>query len=647
MPGTAMRVRDWLALLSVLAVAGCTASETDGATQALFDLPRAGASSESGFYALPFPNDVRLADRTLGTIDLSDYPRPNALLEIYIDSIQGHLRGFSVSAASHVRFSDPIDPRSLPESPDDSLAGEASVYMVNVDGESPRFGERIPLLFRFEERHGEAIGRNWLAALPYPGFVLAEKTTYALVVTRRLRARDGSAISAAPDMLAVLDELPSDDPAVAGARDVYAPLLSWLDEPGGDGRSDVISASVFTTQDATSLAGQLRQVIHEGQPRQPRDITLVSNFDTHRWYDGQFDNANFQRGSPPHRRVEDGGDIEIDAATGKPIVQRIEDLRFSFTVPEGPIPPAGWPVVLYSHGTGGDYHSFQRSGVAARLAEQGLAVMSTDQVMHEPRIPAGSSPELLFFNFLNPLAARDNTLQGAADLFQMVRLVRNFGNRTAPDGTAIQFDPDRVYFFGHSQGGLTGPPFLAHEPHVRGAVLSGAGGLLYLSMTLKTEPFDIAGLVSTIIRDDPVDEFNPVLAMLQAFVDRADPVVYGPYFVREPYPGIAPKHIFQSEGFTDRFTPLRSIEALATSIGADLVQPVVAGVAGLELRGQSTVQAPVSANRGEVTAVLTQYQQLEDSDGHFVVFDVPAAQSQSSHFLGSLARTGVAELIAP
>jgi len=59
------------------------------------------------------------------------------------------------------------------------------------------------------------------------------------------------------------------------------------------------------------------------------------------------------------------------------------------------------PIVLYAHGTGGSFHSYINDGTATRLAAQGLAVISIDQVLHGPRNPNGN-PELDFFNFLNP-----------------------------------------------------------------------------------------------------------------------------------------------------------------------------------------------------------------------------------------------------
>ena len=634
-----------------------------GPARALFELPRPGDPPPSGFYALPFPNDVRVDDET-GEIDLSDYRRPNALINTYIETMQEHVRGFSITAASFVRFDGQLDESSLPQSPEQAQMTLASVYLVDVTATSPTYGQRLPLQFRFERFEGSTIGTNWLAILPYPGFTLEEQTTYAVVVTTRLRASDGTSVTRSPDFDDLMSTAGTDD-AMARARQIYQPLLSWLDEPGDDERADVVAASVFTTQDATSLMGDIRQVIWDELPMPvPRNIKKVvlepqidedtgeeippPVYDVY-WYEGIYDAPCFQQGRLPFFRIEDGGNIVRDPETGRPIIQRVEPLRFSFSVPKRLIRPRdGWPVVIYAHGTGGSYFSFMRSRVAERLAQYGIAMISIDQVMHEPRIPPGSSPELLFFNFQNPLSARDNTLQGAADNFQLLRLALGFDVSTPIPGPAnVRFDPARIYFFGHSQGGLTGPPFLAHEPLVKGAVLSGAGGLLYLSLILKTEPVDVAALVGNFIRDFPLDRFNPMMAMLQMYIDRADPVAYAKYLVREPRPGIAPKHIFQSEGFTDRYTPLPSIEALATAIGGDQVNPVITELEGLRLKGHTALDPPVTGNLNGATAVLAQYRERNDSDGHFVVFDVATAREQATQFLVTLVKDGAATLVAP
>jgi len=619
-------------LLPLLLACACSGSEA-GEVRGLFEVPRAGTPPADGFYALPFPNDIRVAED--GSIDLADYPRLNDLVGLYLDTIVAEQRGFGLSSAGFVRFTGAIDPSSLPE--EASMAADASVYLVDVDPDSPARGELTPIRTSFKESEGEAIGPNSLAVLPYPGFPLAERTTYALVVTRRLLAADGEPIARDDDFDAMLADDEPSDPDLARARDLYQPLADWLDQAGGDERDDVVTAAVFTTGAPTELLGRVREVIARDLPvPEAREVTLVVQADGYRWFDGRYDGPNFQRGEAPYLKAGDGGDIVIDPATGDPVVQHMEDLRFSMTIPNGARPTGGWPVAVYAHGTGGDYHSFVDDGTATWLAAAGIACISIDQVLHGPR-QDGTSPDIAFFNLQNPLAARDNTLQGALDDFQLVRLVK--GMDLTAGGIRVVFDPDRIFFFGHSQGSLTGVPFVAHEPDIKAAIFSGAGGLLYLSLLNKTEPVDISALVRLFLRDTPLDEFHPVLALLQMYMEPSDSVSYARRLT---------SNVFISEGIVDHFTPVPSIEALATAMRVDPVSPMRQDVTGLTLAGRHVLDAPVSGNwQGGATGVLLQYDEVADSDGHFVIFDREDARQQSTQFLATDAADGVATLVAP
>lgn len=657
MRSPALALAPWLAALVALAPAcgdddGADPPPSDagpdayvGPSTAVFELPRAGQPT-SDYYALPFPNDLRRRDD--GTLDLDGHPRPNALIEEYLTTFAAKFEGFGTNAAIYFRFSAPIDPASLPATPEASLWPGASVYLVDVDPDSPERGQRRPLRFRFEPEPGKFIGPDWLACLPYPGFPLRPETTYAVVVTRRLRAPDGCPVGRATDFDRVLAEGAA-DPDVARARAAYAPLLSWLDGPGGDERFDVVAAAVFTTQHPTRLMGRIREVIWRDVPA-PRLYALRfrGNYANFALYEGLYDGPNLQVGTPPYRLPEDGGEIVVDPATGDPIVQRMEPIRVAISVPYGVVPQGGWPTVLYAHGTGGDYLSFVRDHTAVRMANQGLAVIGVDQVLHGPRNPEGGSDEVAFFNFQNPIAGRDNVRQGALDDFQLVRLVLGLRiEERHPGGRTHTFDASRIMFMGHSQGGITGPPFLAYEPLVRGAVLSGAGGLIYYSLILKTKPVDVASLIGNFIRDVPLDEFNPMLALIQMFIEPADPVNYGPLIVVAPPDGVPPKDVFQSEGLVDYYTPPPNIEALGVALGLHPVAPVLEPVDGFALRGRDVLQPQVSGNVNGRTGVFLQYAAAPGSDGHFVVFDVPEAVLQHAVFLGSLARDGRATLVSP
>jgi len=464
---------------------------------------------------------------------------------------------------------------------------------MNVQAGSPDRGARAPLQIRFTPGARLAIGPNWLACLPLAGSPLRERHTYALVVTRRLRGVDGTPVLPSPDWLAVRGGAPLADPDLTVARTAAQPLLDWLDEAGGDERIDVVAAAVFTTQTTRDMVQKLRGRISALAPPVLVGLTKTGTTATHAAYDGTYSAPNFQTGSVPYATT--GGEILLDSGDGLPVVQSTESLRVSFTIPLGTAPAAGWPVVLYAHGTGGDYHSFQVDGTAQRLAQRGLAVLSIDQVLHGERNPGGS-PAADFYNGANPLAARDNTLQDAADLFFLARVAESAS--FVADTDTIDFDGSHVSFFGHSQGGQTGPPFLAAEGGVQGAVLSGTGGVAYLSMLHKTAPFDLAATVESLVADGPLDRFHPVVSLIQTWLERADPVNYGRLLTSEPLAGIASKALFLSEGPGRRRRTRRRHRGPRACVSVpDRRAPPCAGV-GSELDRPARQRQPPGRGRG-------------------------------------------------
>jgi pimeloyl-ACP methyl ester carboxylesterase len=604
----------------VVALAACGDSGASGTT-ALFE----AAGTGSDFYALPFPNDLRRHDD--GTLDLSLFPTNSIIAGQYRDVAQT-LDGFSLNGQMSSRLSGAIDPMTLPD-PAGSIGASPSVFLVNVDLNSADYGMLTPIIASFRTDGTNTIGGNRLVARPYPGYPLDEGTTYALVITRAVLDVGGKPIERSPDFAALMGS--GGGTAVQRARTVYGPLLAYL---GANQLTDqVVSAAVFTTQHATFVGPAIRKGVFAtpaptatmtGTPNVLADYTL---------YTGTYVAPNFQSGDVPY--LNSGGEIQYDT-TGAAIVQRMENMRFALTIPTTTMPPNGWPICIYQHGTGGDWQSFIQDGTGDALAKQGIAVISTDQVLHGPRNPSGEA-EVDFFNFGNPYAGRDNPLQGGADAWSQMRLA--LGIQIGTD----HFDPNNLMFFGHSQGGLTGPPFIAFEPSLKGAVLSGTGGVGYLGLLYKLAPVNFPMLVETLTRDSPMDEDNPTLALAQMWIERSDGVNYARMFVSGQH------NIFQTEGFTDTYAPNKSIEAFATSVGGDIVKTAdEADVPGLtQLRKSAVVSPPFGRNRGLVTDVLAQYKMAAGSDGHFVVFDIAAARAQSSNFLGTLASTGQATVTLP
>ncbi|MFO0572959.1 MAG: hypothetical protein U1A78_03090 [Polyangia bacterium] len=655
-------------LVGVLTGPGC--GEPEGpAIEALHVVPGGSAdTAATDFFALPFPSDLRLRPRAtsptdppsaeqpigeadlLAGYDLSRIPRQRGTPGRYLDLIDGRIPGAGPGAAIYFRFAAPLDPLSLPQSPAASIAPESSAQVIDVTAGSPGYGQRAPVLAAFHTDEGRSIGPNWLSLLPVPGLPLRERTTYAAVLLRKLRGAGGERVQRSADLERLLgSEAPKDEP-YRTAWHRYAPLRDYLQRGGVDPK-DVVAATVFTTQDATSPMLRLRQAVY-GQAKAPvpGDLRYLRNHDgLTDVFVGTYESPNFQDGEPPY--WDDGGGLRLDGK-GAPQVVRTEKLRFALAVPTGSPPPEGWPVILYAHGTGGDYQTFIRESLdlrAALVEREGadagkppvrMAMISIDQVLHGPRDPSGADPEVTFFNIQNLLAARDNVKQGAADDFQLLRLVEGFSVDKAPvTGRAIRFDPRRIYFVGHSQGGLTGPLFLAAEPKVKAGVLSGAGSVLILSLLHKSEPTDIGGLVMSLLQE-PAGPDHPLLNLLQAFFESSDPNNYGPLLFRRPPPGQPPKSVFQTMGLIDHYTPVPNIEAFALSLGVQPLEPKLHELSGLAVAGADMPRwgsGPVRGNvaGGQVTGGLRQYVAPPKDDGHFVIFDLWAARHAWSRFLAS------------
>ncbi len=647
--------RPWLlGLLATILLACASPPEPASTTTAYFMVPREGV--EADFFTLPWPNDIRL--RGDGALNLEHFPASSTLVSQYLDLFESEVHGWGTNAAVFFRFSAALDASSLPATAADSLEPEATAYLVCIDPGSPDYATRIPVHVTFRAEEGKTIGPNSLVLRPAAGFPMREGTTYAAVLGRHLRDVRGLPLRKDLDFTAVMSDSQPEDPALEAAWAAYAPLRLFLAHQGIMA-ADLLNAAVITTQAMVGTMARLREAVYRDMdppPAAPEDLHYTGDGPGYHVYEGTYEGPVYQHGDPPYSMT--GGGFVLDAQ-GDPVLARTEPIRFAISVPAGEMPAGGWPVVLYAHGTGGSYRTFINNGVAQDLAtiyEGGevlarAAVIGIDQVLHGTRCTAPTcNPEVNFFNFQNPIAGRDNVRQGALDNFQLVRLVEAMNVPSAPGtGQPIRFDPEQIHFFGHSQGGLTGPPFLAVEPKVKSAVLSGAGGNMILSLLSKVSPVNIPELMALLLGEsDPLTPDNPVLSLIQLFIEPADPLNYGRYFISEPWDGAPPKHIFLSQGWYDSYTPPVLTEGLAVAAGLELVTPWLEPLPSLLLGGQTTPLArPASGNLagGQVTGLLLQYLAWGSADGHYVVFDNPNANRDYRHFLGTAIGHGIPSVL--
>ncbi|HEY1954551.1 MAG TPA: hypothetical protein VGH28_03050 [Polyangiaceae bacterium] len=650
--------------------------------------------TDEHFLDHPFPSDIRRDPD--GKVHLSGMLNPtlNLTVQQYEDATKGLLDGFSPAAAEYFLFDGDLDTTTLPTAPTDALAASSSLQLVDIDPSSPEHGQRKLIQWYFRGAEG---GLYWmphtLAVSPAYGYPLRPKTRYALVLTRDAKGAGGGLLLPSKDMLEVLELLPL-EPHAQATHDAFAPAVSEL-ESAGVGRDRIVQMTVFTTNDPTEELFRVVDSVKTDFPAptiDPSTWTFVKSDSSKEIYEGLYGpSPNYQAGILPFKNLGDGGGF-VFGADGKPVVQSTFQMRFSLVVPKQstcPMPPDGYPLALYAHGTGGDFESVWREigGFGTTLPPLCVATMGVDQIFHgaRPGAPPQNDPnyendvDLLFFNLFNPVAARTNGRQAAIDVVQQARLFTE-SHATIPaliakSGAEIKFDASKLMFIGHSQGGVNGPLFLAADDATRGGVLSGTGAMITVALLEKTQPApSVAGAVKTILglnSPDYADElnlFHPIINLAQTIIDTTDPLHYMPYIISNPRHGKS-KSIYQTEGIElgdacttdadcpaapwkcnadnvcengDSYAPPHGIEIASVAMGLPRELPGIRPIPEDPWGGIQDILVPPDGLAGNLaggnaSGVIGQFPPAAGSDGHFVVFDIQACANQAAHFVRNLA----------
>ena len=206
------------------------------------------------------------------------------------------------------------------------------------------------------------------------------------------------------------------------------------------------------------------------------------------------------------------------------MVHQWEDVTFSLTIPNTmEMPEDGWPVMIYSHGTGGSYKSCCRIksplGPAKQMAKRGIATFSISQPLHADRSVPGIEESLHTFNYLNPDSARHNFRQGALDIVYQAALLSSQTHRFAHEDKHFELNPDKLLFMGHSQGGMTGAlagPFVGDQ--IQAMVFSGTEEACRSRLTQRKDIVDIEALIREMLQfapDEELTELHPVSGLIQ------------------------------------------------------------------------------------------------------------------------------------
>lgn len=613
------------------------------------------------FWSAPMPSELRRqAD---GTFNLDRWPGMRSqLVTTWLTSIDARVDGWGVNAGAFFPLSGAIDTTTLP-SPAASLREDASVFFVDVTKGSPEYGKRFPLEVGFTAEPAPFRPANLLAVVPVAGFTRRAKTTYAVVLTDRVKDASGQPLGRSEAFHAALEGTKDANPQATLALE---PLKAFLDVQRLD-RRRVVGATVFTTIDPMAALTKLSRWVETlPAPTLEQPFTLLERTPRFDLYVGRYRVPHLQSGPKPGR-----GRIVWAADGEAPEQQGTQSVRLSLSVPKGAMPAGGWPLMLYLHGSGGEYREGMdrgplpptttrdkqgepplNTGPADWLAAKGVAVMGFDFPLHGDReSPPDTTGRMLYDVFGDIDSSVDNMQVSAMEVQHLTRLLATGVTAQTSTGVA-RFDLTKLTAMGHSMGSTIGVPVASVDPRIQAYVFSGAGALLLEIATSTTYPVKLQELVSQLLGFEGaqlIDRAHPLLHAFQSLWDFTDPSAKARHVAREPLPGRQAHAAFLPQGVIDGYFHPWAQTAVAVQLGVtqagevfDVTSTDALALAGLPVRAAF----PISGNVNGVTVGGSQSKTPFDL-GHYVVFDREDVQHQVECFLGGVGTAAGPRVVAP
>lgn len=474
----------------------------------------------------PFPSDrFTVADENQITGRRVNLPMPDDCRaqksECEDRVILNQLDGFNMQARFSVPFDGEIDPASVTSK---------TVFLVNLtDRANPVIG--INSIVWTPAAHELSFR---------PDISLDQSTRYALVVTTGVRDASGHAIAVADHYSRYRTELTDADSYYRDQLTTADAIARRVISAAKAG--EIAALSVFTTQTFSHVIERIRETIQR-EPAPKLDFgvgpngaravfqaatiqSITNNTDVNvngpltptplvnalgnmRVVPGAVGTLAFGKFRALDFTARPSGHIApIPTRTGRMASTGTIDESFNLWLPAGTPPPQGWPVAMCGHGSSGGKNVCFAQG-AAVLASHGIAVISLNAMSHGtgPRqTMTVTQSDGTVMTIAAPGSGYDQNGDGTIDLYEpraavpphmvlntsgpiiqtvalYLQLVRAIRDGVDVDGDGrVDLDANKIYFHGHSIGGLYGMLLFANEPALRAAVfLMPPGTLIYNS----------------------------------------------------------------------------------------------------------------------------------------------------------------------
>ncbi len=490
-----------------------------------------------------------------------------------------------------VSFGRDVDPAFLSGWGDQEQTVQPGAPIALIHAET---GEAVPLLTEMDQNNRDNSrydGRHPLILRPLAPMELGAR--YLVLISDVITDTDGMSLDSPDVFVALRDGIITDDETVEGMRERYEELFEVAEDAGWN-REDLLLAWDIQVASSDGVLGPIRsmrsqafeQIEAEGIAFSIDSVEVAPNENVAWLVKGSFTAPGF---------LTEDNSLERDAEGG--IVLQPEGVEADFTMV---IPPQGetqgnLPLVVIGHGLFGTGDWMLDSGTAERLtqplaAELGAVLIATNWIGL-----SGGDIELIISEVITDMSritvVTDRLVQSHVNTMAMVELALADLPDAPEIGRTVEqplIDPERVFYYGISLGGIQGASQTAVSPRITRAVLA-VPGSGWSHMIQRSTQFSELDTLIDLLYPDPLTQ-NLFMAAVQSYFDLSDPSSLGTLLDDDPdYPDAPDKVVILQEAIGDCQVPNMSTDLLSRTLGASHLEQATDPVYGL-----ATIKGPTT-----------------------------------------------------
>ncbi len=488
--------------------------------------------------------------------------------ELYADQ-----DGYSYAAPAIIAFETGVNGANLVDYKHiaDSVTDASPTVVIDMST-----GELVHHFAELDAREPDLVASQ--ALYIRPAAMLKPATRYAVAIKKTLKAKDGGELPISEGFQAILDGEKTTHDLLEGVRGRYDDIFAKL-EAKGVKKEDLVVAWDFTTRSRANVQNDLyfaRKSALEmmGTNGSALSYTIdkdVVPTDTRfaRQIDGHYDSPLFL--------TQDGGfgpSVTLNRdAEGHPAPLGLYKAPFTALVPQCALDGTGpVPVIEYGHGLLGEAIDQVPSGGAKNAGAEVCAILiGTDMrgmsSMDVPNVLLalndGNDGHLVF----------DTLIQGMINHVALVQIARGPMAQTlfTRTGGESLVDPDRMYWYGISQGGIMGTTVCGIDPVIKRCVVQ-VNAINYSLMLERSHDWPTYRTTLIGAYNDPL-VVALMLNLMQQEWDRTEPVVVADVIRGTGFPDTPAKQVLMQFAIGDDEVPNVASEYAMRTMGLPVITP--------------------------------------------------------------------------